>query len=560
MCHLKILIIISLLVIIKLAVFAETLIGAMQSSESLWESLLRESSKRSKVKEGTLIFVGDDNSGKISLASAVSNVPIERSSIELPSYVMMSSNDDLDDEKDKMQQNDGDFTKLHGWVLTKSTVGTFGKVILQNPAIERVGVVITLDFSDYSNCISVLKEWLVLIQREVLSALPPGIKTEQNQANSSYIDLCSRHRGSSEKLKQELVQLDEDSVVADRGSPGATTGNRRYCGIPIVVVGCKADVLDEAAYKTSANEVKEVQAYIRFMCLELGASFVMTATAPSTISAAAVTPESSSNINISLLRKFLFHSLFPSFVSLDLRLTDQYREAFVPAGLDSNELISLSCVHRGGGGKSPTKTAAEGAEKEKSINGSPLLHALALKLAPDAPTDLSAQALLGSKDQGCSAPVTEGSPVSTKSAAEVDSTAAVTLEDEQEWLTALYNQLLKHGASGAAVMDTEQGIGGPGPTNTKAPSPAPGRTATPTPVAGSGSPAPDGAAAKVNSPGRAEPTEGASGSTAAAGIATVAPKPSRRASTRAAAAAAAAGTGAGGQDPTDFFKNLLTKK
>lgn len=512
------------------------------SGESLWESLLRESSKRSKVKEGTIIIVGDDNVGKNSLASAVAGAAVEKSSIALPTYVMMSSNDDVDDDKDKMQQNGEDFAKLHSWILSKSTIGTFGKVILQNPVIERVGVVIVLDFSDYTKCIAVLKEWLVLVQKELLSALPLAMKNEQNEANASYIDLCSRHRGVSEKLQQERAELaEEGGAIAGQVRNNA----QKYCGVPLVIVGCKADVLDDAAYKASANEVKEVQAYIRYMCLQLGASFVMAAAVPVDAMPSPDRSTGGNSVNISFLRKFLFHSLFPEAVSLELSLRDVYSEAVVPAGLDSDELINLSCIHRGAGGKSPTKAAAGGAEK--TINGSTLLYALTQKLVPDAavggPAEFTAQSLLNGK-----AGAEKGAAVQE---ADCDSVPVVTVEDEQEWLSGLHAQLVKLGASGSVVMDTAE----PTPAPTKTPSPAPGRAATP------GSPGPDGpstGATKANSPSRAEPVD-AAGSGAAAGIATVAPKPSRRASTRA-AAAAAAGASAGGQDPTDFFKNLLSKK
>lgn len=525
-------------------------------SESLWASLLRESSKRSKVKEGTLIVVGNEDAGKINLVSAVSGVAIEKSSIALPSYVVMSSNDDLDDDKEKMQQNDGDFTRLHTWVLDKSTIGTFSKVILENVAIERVGVVITLDFSDYSNCISVLKEWLGIVQREIISALPLGLKHEQNKSNALYIDLCSRHRGMSDKLKLELALLAEDANNQDQ----VYNQSQKYCGIPLMIVGCKADVLDDNTYKASANDIKEVQAYIRYMCLELGASFVMTAASPAGPQFG-TTVASETMTNISLLRKYLFHSMFPELISLSLSMNDLHKEMFVPAGLDSDDLINLSCIHRSSayGYKSPTKTSSRTAvegenqekEKENMINNSALLYALTLKLVPGASTgsigQFSAQALLGSSPQLSD----DASDVDSerKDEAKLTTTAA---EDEQEWLSGLYNQLLKYGASGSSMMDMEHAVSAPVPTRIKTPSPALGRTAIP------GSPSVDGTSAstKSNSPGRVEPADGA---TTTAGIATVVPKPSRRASTRA-AAAAAAGTGSGSQDPADFFKNLLSKK
>ena len=184
---------------------------------------------------------------------------------------------------------------------------------------------------------------------------------------------------------------------------------------------------------------------------------------------------------------------------------------FVPAGLDSDDLINLSCLHRG---------VDSGESDAPSIAGSRLLHSLTRKLCPgDLELPFTIDCLLRSALK----------PSSSKGVAAVKAEVAddVVVEDEQSWLEKLHSQLQKYGRYHSCVCYS----------NYLHVCVFTASTADEVQVPKSASPAP---VASVTAP--------------ESGAVPVPTARTRRASTRTTKPPTA-----GGQDPTDFFKNLLNK-
>lgn len=107
---------------------------------------------------------------------------------------------------------------------------------------------------------------------------------------------------------------------------------KKYFGMPIVVVGCKSDLIamDDAE---SVRSSRELQAKIRAMCLEVGAALVFSSTYIDT--------------NLPTMKKYIEHRLYPENLLLqdqqgELCMEDKINETFIPAGFDTLELIKYS--------------------------------------------------------------------------------------------------------------------------------------------------------------------------------------------------------------------------
>jgi chlorite dismutase len=80
-----------------------------------------------------------------------------------------------------------------------------------------------------------------------------------------------------------------------------------YFGVPIIVVGTKADTLI-ADTAPSMKQARELQGRLRSICLEVGAALVFTSAG------------AKDQTNCAALKKYLLHRLYPEQVSAELAL------------------------------------------------------------------------------------------------------------------------------------------------------------------------------------------------------------------------------------------------
>ena len=258
----------------------------MIKQESLWESLLRDSSKKSKLRECTILFVGEESSGKYELANCLSNADFKNINCELPVYFLLS-NDDRNDEK---YSSLNEAAKVHCWILNKHSLHTFGPAILTN-CKSNIGVVISLDFSDYSSCLSKLRDWLFYINIEISSCVAESIRKEWSASNVQYLTSALMHRGNADIFRGEC----NNSQKRD--------ASKSCLDYPVYIVGCNSEVLES---DPNSHLIKEIIAYIRYICLVTGATFINTSAARKT--------------NIDSLRTYLLHRMFPHTISCALNI------------------------------------------------------------------------------------------------------------------------------------------------------------------------------------------------------------------------------------------------
>lgn len=243
---------------------------------SLWETLLKNCSKRTKINEGIILHIGNNNSGKFSLLEALGNINtnagessnsqsnsknIIKSSPNLPTYLLLHEvNEDINLYNDT--------NKLHNWIINRNNLLTLDKNILNSVNSDiNVGVVITLDLSlNPIDNIHYLKQWIQLVYEHiVVENQSKSEKYVENQiANEKYIDLAQKHRGN----KSLFNSIVDGSVPINRQD--STPFSISYLGIPIVIVGTKVDLID--AHNT---QLKEFYAYVRYVCLECRFSFML---------------------------------------------------------------------------------------------------------------------------------------------------------------------------------------------------------------------------------------------------------------------------------------------
>jgi hypothetical protein len=216
---------------------------------------------------------------------------------------------------------------------------------------------------------------------------------------------------------------------------------------------------------------------------------------------------------VDCLLQYVSHRLFPASISYpDMRIQDSFASVFIPAGLDSPELIELSCPHIHTQNNSDTN----GDLKES------LLSLLQAQFG-GGESILSLSDLL---DYSASDRLTVNSNSSSES-----NELVVDIEDEQQWLTGLHNKYSALSSPSKAAASSTTAVSATATRRSSA----------------------------IITPAVTDVSSSSALNNATTGAAAATAKPVVRRSTRANAntGSSSAGTTANSQDPTDFFKNLL---
>lgn len=186
-------------------------------------------------------------------------------------------------------------------------------------------LVIVVDVNQGEEAVASLKKWLGL--------LAPLIAKHYNQLSSD----------AAEKKKKQFLhylltaRLSKGSLLDSTYEEGELSGRTRYevaldhFALPILVVGCKVDLVDTNNI-VAMKSLRELQGYLRFLCLEAGATLAFTSS----------TSSSDGESSISHLRRYILHRLCPEQIAMDLKLQDKLPYTFIPAGFDTADLINLS--------------------------------------------------------------------------------------------------------------------------------------------------------------------------------------------------------------------------
>lgn len=279
---------------------------------TLWSSLLRESSKLKKVPQASCVVLGDMSVGKSKLVDSICNNnklstnPVNNDSNDLKTEIVSYNYLEYEEyESDTV-------AKIHLWTIGLQTFDKAFEVLVSPKKTERLAIIITLDLTK-DDIIETLKYWLrksKWYSQVFHSELHEETSTKLKLSQSYYIQNIKSNKGAIFQ-QPENVQATNDNF-----------------GLPIIVVGCKSDILklDDVA---SSRKAKEIQSQLRAICLQTNSALVYTS--------------ATKNINCQKLSKYIMHRLYPDVIPfIDLNIEDGIDNIFIPAGFDTKDLISIA--------------------------------------------------------------------------------------------------------------------------------------------------------------------------------------------------------------------------
>ena len=286
---------------------------------TLWSSLLRESSKKFKVPQAACVVIGDVDVGKRKLvdnmcnSNKLSNNQQNMTTNNIKTDIV--SYNYLDYEE---YDNDTSVSKIHMWTLGLQTFDKAFEILVSPKKIERIAIIITLDLTK-DNIIDALNYWLrksKQYSQSFHSELNKEVSDNYKLLQAHYIQSIKNNKGAI--INQQLEDV----------KTNCNTNDINNIGLPIIVVGCKSDIikLDDVS---SSRKAKETQSKLRAICLQTNCALIYTSAVK--------------NINCQKLGKYIMHRLYHDIIPFpDLSIEDGTDNIFIPAGFDTKDLISIA--------------------------------------------------------------------------------------------------------------------------------------------------------------------------------------------------------------------------
>ena len=166
---------------------------------------------------------------------------------------------------------------------------------------------LVLDLSKPETCLTSLQKWLVKINSfasKYYHELSPDNAKSSKQALVDYLKNVRKTKG---RVVATVTSEDTETEAEEEVEHFEGNFISEHFGLPIVVVGAKADTLvsDSSA---AMKQARELQGRIRSLCLEVGAGLIFTSTAGPT------------TVNCAELKKYIMHRLYPAQIGMDLSL------------------------------------------------------------------------------------------------------------------------------------------------------------------------------------------------------------------------------------------------
>lgn len=288
-----------------------------EPNSNLWETILRESSKRARLPEGTVLFIGENSSGKNDLIEKLTSADSKQSNRAKSEILTYSFFHAMDPDEGSVDVET--VTRINLWSLGDQALYGASDLVLDPVKLERVVIMIGIDLSLIDTCTDSLRKWLNKAKKCIesfnnnLGEDATKMRIEQNIAYNKNI------RNQTNKSTGEVENMTELSSESNSFTGSALS-------IPIVVVGYKSHFVQVDDLSTM-KLAKEVQGQLRSMCLSVGGTLIYTSVEKET--------------NCTRLHKYLLHRLYPETFTTSLSIEDGLDSVFVPAGFDSSQFIYL---------------------------------------------------------------------------------------------------------------------------------------------------------------------------------------------------------------------------
>ena len=262
--------------------------------------------RKSRSPDSNVIFVGDAGCGK---ATLVSRLCASRAGAGDPAASSAHAGvlaynfvDAIDPTEADADADDPGVARISFYSLGMTQFGELLDIPLQSGTLEQTVVMIGIDLSKPWRALDSLREWLALVEARVTQRLGQLAEPRRRELQRRVL----------------FGESGADAGVADERPTPA-----HNFGVPIIVVGCKADTLSLESFDDN-RRVQFIQQRLRRECLDYGAALMF-------VSAKADT-------NCTLLHQLLWQRLYPSATDA-LEPQHEHDRVFVPSGWDSPQLI-----------------------------------------------------------------------------------------------------------------------------------------------------------------------------------------------------------------------------
>nr|CDJ96403.1 Dynein light intermediate chain domain containing protein [Haemonchus contortus] len=295
-----------------------------QEDEKLWTRILSEVSSKSSstLQGGTLIILGDNQSGKSSLLARLEKNESQgqRSALE---YHFLNVQNDFRDGSYAYQLGTAgalgpaENFSLPVWMLDgEECFAPLIQFALPLPSPAKTVVLLTASI-DNPGLIHSIRRWANILTQQVIQkydkATLTEAKTQQERFWQEYV----------EPVESSMTSSMAPGALDDAGllplEQGVLTEN---CGVSFVVVITKSDLCNEI----TDQQADRILVQVRRLCLQLGAALIYT---------------SAKNVkNIQVLYKYVVHRAFGFPFTSTAQLIER-DSVFVPAGWDGEKKIEI---------------------------------------------------------------------------------------------------------------------------------------------------------------------------------------------------------------------------
>lgn len=233
--------------------------------------------------------------------------------------------------------SEDDGSKVNVWLVeetqdrNETTLDLLNVALADDKALSSCLVVLVVDLSKPWDALETLTKWASILKTHVERVLQKFPSADPHAKVESFLRRELKRSSSFSSTVSSSGANPADASGEEEPLPLAKGTLTENIGIPLAVVGTKADVISQASEDVETElKLEFVQRHLRQFCLSHGASLTYTA--------------SRSDQNCIALGQYLLHRLYPSFynapkASLEIQSTRD--RVHVPAGLDNVELINI---------------------------------------------------------------------------------------------------------------------------------------------------------------------------------------------------------------------------
>lgn len=243
------------------------------AERNTWQDLLEKSASigwgTAKVGNSTLVVVGDRQSGKSSVlnkfAGRVTDTKNPSEYILDFSYINATNRFNVD--------KDDVISRMKVWQLDdRAHWGLLAK-LLSPTDLTNAAFVVTVDLSKPWDIVSTVEKWIEVLKQVSEKVLSAEQQKDMKKKISTYIQTYVEPTAEkkSEGEAAEITGEEKKAIVIDEAVPKVNLG------VPLIILGTKADYYSRALAKSHADEKFEhVVRRLRAIALDHGAGLVFT--------------------------------------------------------------------------------------------------------------------------------------------------------------------------------------------------------------------------------------------------------------------------------------------